>query len=151
MRTLASRFWRPWPPCRRARPAGFNYWSLTTEGLPEAALLEAQRGEGRQRVAGQVRHSPLHDRHREANGQAEWHETEADVFVVESGEATLLVGGTMSAASRPRRTRCWRLRERRRRTQARARRRGAYPSKMPHQLLVAPGKQFTYFVVKITE
>lgn len=33
--------------------------------------------------------------HREANGQAELHETQADIFVVESGEGTLLVGGTV--------------------------------------------------------
>ena len=32
---------------------------------------------------------------READGQVEWHETQVDVFVVQSGSATLLVGGTM--------------------------------------------------------
>jgi len=32
---------------------------------------------------------------RDADGQVEWHETQADVFVVQSGSATLLVGGTM--------------------------------------------------------
>ena len=31
--------------------------------------------------------------HREADGEAEVHETMADLFVVESGEATLVVGG----------------------------------------------------------
>ena len=33
--------------------------------------------------------------HREADGQVEWHETQTDVFLVESGSATLVVGGTM--------------------------------------------------------
>ncbi len=32
---------------------------------------------------------------REAHGQVEWHETQADVFFVQSGSATLLVGDTM--------------------------------------------------------
>lgn len=33
--------------------------------------------------------------HRESSGQAEWHEKQADLFIVESGEATLVVGGTV--------------------------------------------------------
>ncbi len=32
--------------------------------------------------------------HREADGQVEWHETQIDIFFVQSGSATLLVGGT---------------------------------------------------------
>jgi hypothetical protein len=32
--------------------------------------------------------------HREADGQVEWHETQAGVFFVQSGSATLVVGGT---------------------------------------------------------
>ena len=33
--------------------------------------------------------------HREGSGEAELHETQADVFVVQSGEATLVIGGTV--------------------------------------------------------
>src|SRR5437762_10580016 len=33
--------------------------------------------------------------HREADGQVEWHETQVDVFFVQSGSATLVVGGTL--------------------------------------------------------
>ncbi len=33
--------------------------------------------------------------HREADGQVEWHETQVDVFFVQSGLATLVVGGTL--------------------------------------------------------
>jgi len=32
--------------------------------------------------------------HREADGQVEWHETQIDIFFVQSGSATLVVGGT---------------------------------------------------------
>src|SRR5262249_27960792 len=35
---------------------------------------------------------------READGVPEWHETEADVFFVQTGTATLLVGGTLEGA-----------------------------------------------------
>ncbi len=33
--------------------------------------------------------------HREGDGSAELHETQADILIVETGEATLIVGGTM--------------------------------------------------------
>ena len=33
--------------------------------------------------------------HREGSGEAEYHEKQADVFVVQSGEATLVVGGEL--------------------------------------------------------
>src|SRR5260370_38304948 len=33
--------------------------------------------------------------HREGSGEAEYHATQADIFVVQSGEATLVVGGEL--------------------------------------------------------
>src|SRR5690349_13579305 len=33
--------------------------------------------------------------HREGSGEAEWHDTQADVLVIESGQGTLVVGGEM--------------------------------------------------------
>src|SRR5262249_34613874 len=33
--------------------------------------------------------------HREGNGQAELHQTQSDVFLVQSGQATLVFGGTV--------------------------------------------------------
>jgi len=38
--------------------------------------------------------------HREGDGSAELHETQVDILIVESGEATLVVGGTMVAPKR---------------------------------------------------
>jgi mannose-6-phosphate isomerase-like protein (cupin superfamily) len=88
--------------------------------------------------------------HREGDGQAEWHETEVDVFVVQSGAATLIVGGTMVKAE----------------TTAPHEKRGPsieggtrqklapgdvvrIPAGVPHQVLLEPGQQFTYMVIKI--
>ena len=88
--------------------------------------------------------------HREGSGEAELHETQNDVMVVESGEATLVVGGTVVDA----------------RTTAPHEIRGSsirggekvalaagdvvhIPIKTAHQMLLEGGKQITYFVVKI--
>lgn len=90
--------------------------------------------------------------HREGDGEAEVHNKVADYFVVQSGEATLVHGGQVVAGK----------------TTAPDEIRGQgidggekqplkpgdivyIPSKMPHQLLISPGKQFTYFVVKVKD
>lgn len=88
--------------------------------------------------------------HREGSGQAEWHEKQADVFFVQTGEATLVVGGKVENGK----------------TTAPGEIRGAsiqggerkklgpgdivhIPAKTAHQVLLDGGKQLTYAVVKI--
>ena len=89
--------------------------------------------------------------HRDGNSEAEIHEKEADFILLQEGEGTILVGGTLleSRVERP--------------TELRGKP-GAggkmYPMKagdmlyVPagtvHQFLVAPGKSFTAIIVKIT-
>ncbi|MEQ1581483.1 MAG: hypothetical protein ABL964_12900 [Steroidobacteraceae bacterium] len=90
--------------------------------------------------------------HREADGLMEIHEQWADLMFVHSGEATLLLGGTIPDA----------------RTDAPGEIRGStsvggvkrviragdvvqVPAGMPHQFLVAPGKQVTFFTMKIAK
>jgi mannose-6-phosphate isomerase-like protein (cupin superfamily) len=89
--------------------------------------------------------------HREGDGEAEVHETQVDLFVVQSGEATLVVGGEMvgGKTTAPNEIRAPSIK-------------GGFnhalaagdvvhiPAKIPHQLLVPAGKEFTYFVVKVT-
>jgi mannose-6-phosphate isomerase-like protein (cupin superfamily) len=87
---------------------------------------------------------------RDKDGSAEAHEQFADVFVVLRGSATLVTGGTITAPV----------------TTAPGEIRGAavlqgsrrdlkeqdivhIPAGVPHQLLVPPGRSFTYFVVKV--
>ncbi len=88
--------------------------------------------------------------HREADGVAEWHETQADVFFVQSGSATLVVGGNMVGAET---------------TEPHEKRNGRIeggvrhklspgdviriPPKTPHQILLDGSKEFTYFVIKV--
>lgn len=89
--------------------------------------------------------------HREGDGEAEFHETDADLFVIESGSGTVVVGGEMIGAKKT----------------AEHEMRGSgikngtqhhvsagdilhIPAKTPHQFLV-PSGQVTYFVVKVTQ
>jgi mannose-6-phosphate isomerase-like protein (cupin superfamily) len=90
--------------------------------------------------------------HREGDGEVEVHDKMADVFVVESGEATLIVGGTVVGGhnTAPGETRGTSI------TGGEKKMLGAgdavhIPAKVPHQMLVANGKKITYFVVKVEE
>jgi mannose-6-phosphate isomerase-like protein (cupin superfamily) len=87
---------------------------------------------------------------READGIVEWHENQADVFFVQSGSATLLVGGTMVGGET---------------TEPHEKRNGTIqggvkrklsagdvvriPPQVPHQILLDGSPEFTYFVVKV--
>jgi mannose-6-phosphate isomerase-like protein (cupin superfamily) len=89
--------------------------------------------------------------HREGTGSSEVHEHEADIFVIEDGEGTLVIGGKLvnSHVEKP------------------AELRGTsiaggesvhyapgdifhIPAGVPHQMLVEKSKPVTYFVVKVT-
>jgi len=87
---------------------------------------------------------------RQTDGMPEWHENQADVFFVQSGSATLVVGGTLVGAEN---------------TEPHEKRNGTIqggvrqklsagdvvriPPKVPHQLLLDGSPEFTYFVVKV--
>lgn len=87
---------------------------------------------------------------RQADGVVEWHENQADVFFVQSGSATLLLGGTMVGGEV---------------TEPHEKRNGSIqggikrklsagdvvriPPQVPHQLLLDGSPQFTYFVIKV--
>jgi mannose-6-phosphate isomerase-like protein (cupin superfamily) len=88
--------------------------------------------------------------HREGDGEAEVHDKMADLFVVQSGEATLIIGGTVpeSKVISPGETRGPSI------SGGEKKKLGPgdvvhIPATVPHQLLVAPGKQVTYFVMKV--
>jgi mannose-6-phosphate isomerase-like protein (cupin superfamily) len=90
--------------------------------------------------------------HREGSGQAEWHDTQADVIVISQGEVTMTLGGTI-VDGKP--------------TQPGEIRGSAIqggmqvklgpgdveyiPPKTPHLMTLEPGKQVTYFVTKVTK
>lgn len=88
--------------------------------------------------------------HREANGVPEVHAHMDDYFVVESGEATLVIGGEVVNPKQtdPNETRGDSIKggEKRKLLPGDI---VHIPATMPHQLLVETGKRFTYFVIKV--
>ncbi|HTW68140.1 MAG TPA: hypothetical protein VME17_26170 [Bryobacteraceae bacterium] len=133
-------------PLLGSEPAGYKYWSASElksyaksarTSFPDLAKFGADRA-----VMA----------HRTVSGSAELHENEADLMVVVSGAGTLIVGGTMPHAK----------------TTARGELRGPsiqggarqnlspgdivhIPPETPHQVLLDPGAQITYFVLKVKE
>ena len=88
--------------------------------------------------------------HREGDGESELHENQNDVFVVQSGEGTLIVGGDMVGghSTAPGEVRGTSI------SGGVRRRLGPgdmvhIPPKTAHQVLVPAGRQITYVVVKV--
>ena len=90
--------------------------------------------------------------HREENGRAELHENKADVIVVQSGEAMLLYGGTVidPKPTLPHEIQGSGIRGGEKR-EVKAGDVIHIPAGVPHQFLLASGKQITYLVVKVIE
>ena len=88
---------------------------------------------------------------RESTGSSEVHEHEADFFIVETGEATLVTGGKMvnPHTTKPGEIRGSAIQGGERHSIAT----GDIihiPAGTPHQLLIGRAKPFTYFVIKVT-
>jgi mannose-6-phosphate isomerase-like protein (cupin superfamily) len=90
--------------------------------------------------------------HREGSGLAEWHEKEADVMFFSAGNVTMIYGGTIvdEKSIGPGERRGTSIKGG---TEAKL---GAgdvlhIPAKVPHQMMLAPGAQVTYFVTKVVE
>jgi mannose-6-phosphate isomerase-like protein (cupin superfamily) len=88
--------------------------------------------------------------HREASGSAELHEKMSDLFVIQSGEATVVVGGTISDSHSTGPGEIVGTA-----VNGGARRHVTVgdvvhiPANTPHQMLLDPGHQVTYFVIKV--
>jgi mannose-6-phosphate isomerase-like protein (cupin superfamily) len=134
-----------------AGPKGFDHWSsgeLQRFAQTLGPKMNAQKI-ATQSLGSYGNHNFL-IAHREGSGEAELHETQNDVMVVESGEATLVVGGTVVD---PRTTAPHEIRG----PSIRGGENVALaagdvvhiPIKTAHQMLLESGKQITYFVVKI--
>ena len=87
---------------------------------------------------------------RKESGSSELHEHEADIFLVQSGEATILTGGKMVGGHT---TKAGEIRgngiDGGTRHQLGAGDVIHIPAGVPHQLLLTKGKPFTYFVAKV--
>ncbi|MGE5645736.1 MAG: hypothetical protein ACM336_08085 [Acidobacteriota bacterium] len=132
-------------------PAGFVHWKsseLKAYGAKLAPKMDAKKS-AFETVAKFGNHLTM-VAHRERSGEAELHDKQADFFIVQSGEATLVHGGRIQDA----------------RTTAPGEIRGPsiqggektrlgpgdivhIPAKQAHQLLLDPGAKFDYFVIKV--
>ena len=136
-----------------AAPAGFKYWSAAElKGFQKtlAPKINAQKV-ATERLSDFGNHYTM-VAHREGSGEAEFHENEADLFVVQSGTATLVVGGQMheGKTTAPGEIRAPSI------DGGTKQKMGAgdivhIPSKTPHQVLLEGSKEFTYFVMKVKE
>jgi mannose-6-phosphate isomerase-like protein (cupin superfamily) len=134
-------------------PAGFQHWTAA-----DIQILSKPLAAGAAADPHQVATKTLADfpndlfllAHREADGQPELHETQADVFFVQSGSATLIVGGTLLNAetTAPHEKRNGTI-------QGGVRRKLSpgdvvrIPANVPHQVVLNGAREFTYLVIKV--
>ena len=134
-------------------PPGFQLWtSAELKGFAKtlAPKIDAQKV-ATQSLGGHGNYSFM-IAHREGPGQAEWHENQADIFFVQSGNATLVYGGSLvdGKTTQPHEMRAASI------NGGMEKSLGpgdvvTIPAKVPHQVKLDAGKQFTYFVVKVTQ
>jgi mannose-6-phosphate isomerase-like protein (cupin superfamily) len=128
-------------------PEGFGLWKAADLKAP--GVMAAFKALGQPTSVGNYSFSMSH---RDASGGVECHLTQADIFVIQSGEASLTVGGTLVDGKNRSATEMT----------ATAISGGTetkigvgdivtIPAKMPHQMKLDPGKEITYFVVKVTQ
>src|SRR5215470_20101054 len=134
-------------------PQGFEHWTADSLKQLDAKLhSEADTSANHMsiRTLADFSNDTFMLSRRQADGIVEWHENQADVFFVQSGSATLLVGGTLVDAQQ---------------TEPHEKRNGTIqggvrhklspgdivriPPKMPHQILLDGSSGFTYFVIKV--
>lgn len=134
-------------------PADFEHWPPAASQRIAQALATEAAADPRHLAVKQLADYPNDSfllAHREADGQPELHETQVDVFFVQSGSATLLVGGTLlngeTVAPHEKRNGTIQGGTRQKLAAGDVVR---IPAHMPHQLLLDGAHEFTYFVIKV--
>ncbi len=134
-------------------PPGFFMWkSAELKGFSKslAPKIDAQKVATQQ--LGAFGNYSFMVAHREGPGVAEYHATQADIFMVQTGEATLVYGGNLvdGKTTAPNEMRAPSISGGMEKKIA-AGDVVTIPAKMPHQVKLDAGKEFTYFVVKVTQ
>jgi mannose-6-phosphate isomerase-like protein (cupin superfamily) len=133
-------------------PEGFKLWSAGSLNQANQDLVRQASSDPHRFAVQQLGDFPNEAMlfvHRDADGQAEWHETQVDVVYVQSGSATLLVGGTLVNAETvaPHEKRNGTI-EGGIRQKVSAGDWIRIPAKTPHRFLLDGSKELTYMVVK---
>jgi mannose-6-phosphate isomerase-like protein (cupin superfamily) len=147
---LLAGFAAPWG--RPADGPSFAQWKASDlKGIATALTPKLKNGSASEPMANMGNYTFARIM-RTASGTVEVHETMADIFVIESGEATLVVGGTVVGGkeTQPHEIRGASI------TGGTESKLGpgdvlTIPAKMPHQMKVAAGKQVTYLAIKVAQ
>ena len=138
---------------QEALPTGFAHWSIANLQAEAQALAQKSAADPHHSANKQLVDFPNELfllAHREADGQVELHETQADIFFVQSGSATLIVGGTMlngeTVSTHEKRNGTIQGGVRQKLSAGDVVR---IPANMPHQLVLDGAHEFTYLVVKV--
>jgi len=135
-----------------AVPAGFHHWNAASFSELHNTLAPKAAADAHhvalQKIA-DYPHDAILEVYRVADGSPELHETEVDIFFVQSGNGTVVVGGTLTGADTiaPHELRNGTI------TGGIRRKISAgdvvrIPANTPHQVLLDGAKEITYIVVK---
>jgi len=134
-------------------PPGFEHWGTASLQKVKDALASEAANDPHHFAVKQLSDYPNDSFlfvHREADGTPEVHETQVDVMIVQSGTATLVVGGTLvngeTVAPHEKRNGTIQGGVRQKVSAGDVIR---IPPRTPHQLVLDGGHAFTYFVVKV--
>ena len=134
-----------------AAPAGYDHWTAEQLKTREEALHKTMKnGLASETLGHWGNHLLLKTRREASSGQAELHERQADLIVVQSGQATIIIGGKIvngksTAVNEIRGTSI----EGGTRQALKAGDIVHVPSKTPHQVLLDPGQTLDYVVLKV--
>jgi mannose-6-phosphate isomerase-like protein (cupin superfamily) len=134
-----------------ALPAGYAHWTeqqidSRAKGMPAKMSKVKVATEP---LGGWGNHS-MSLIHREGSGQAELHQTQSDILFIRSGEAAIIIGGTMPGAHQ---TTAHELRA----PQIEGGEKQALHAgdvlhispRTPHQMILEPGQKLDYYAVKV--
>jgi uncharacterized RmlC-like cupin family protein len=134
-----------------AVPAGYMHWTAEQFKTREEALHKTMKnGLASETLGHWGNHVLLKTRREGSSGQAELHEKQADLIVVQSGQATIIVGGRIvngktTATNEIRGTSI----EGGARQALKAGDIVHVPAKTPHQVLLDAGQTLDYVVLKV--
>jgi uncharacterized RmlC-like cupin family protein len=134
-----------------AVPAGYDHWSAGQFATHEEALHKGMKnGLASETLGNWGNHLLLKTRREASSGQAELHEKQADLIVVQSGHATIIVGGRIlnGKTTAPNEIRGTSI-DGGERQSLRAGDVLHVPAKTPHQVLLDPGQTLDYIVLKV--